>query len=224
MIIPFFTCRRIVVGTTLGAATVLAAAGVCAQTGTASPNGPSTALRPMTWLDVQNLRQLGTPVTSPDGKSALYTLSVPDWKEARRQSDLFIVSTTQGVASTRRLTYTNEKSETAPTWSRDGRFFAFLSDRDATANAAATATRGSTLPTNGPGMQYLPQAAGGGTGSATSQLFMMRPDGGEARRITDARDGVSTYAFSPSGRIMNSCDVALPVPPPAACGRYCMPG
>src|SRR2546430_3634459 len=28
----------------------------------------------------------------------------------------------------------------------------------------------------------------------------MRPDGGEARRITDAKDGVSTYAFSPDGR------------------------
>ena len=32
------------------------------------------------------------------------------------------------------------------------------------------------------------------------QLYMMRPDGGEARRITDAKEGVSDYAFSPDGR------------------------
>lgn len=32
-----------------------------------------------------------------------------------------------------------------------------------------------------------------------SQLFMMRPDGGEARRITDAEEGVSDFLFSPDG-------------------------
>ena len=33
-----------------------------------------------------------------------------------------------------------------------------------------------------------------------SQLFLMRPDGGEARRITAARDGVSRFAFSYDGQ------------------------
>ena len=157
-----------------------------------------TLPRPMTWVDVQQIRQAGTPVPSPDGRWALYTLSVPDWTNARRQSDIYVVSTTQGVPSTKRLTYTNEKSESAPAWSRDGQYFAFLSDRD-TPVTPAVATRGSTLPTSGPGMQYLPAAAGG-SGGAASQLFFMRPDGGEARRITDARDGVSTFAFSSDGR------------------------
>ncbi|MEO8619994.1 MAG: S9 family peptidase [bacterium] len=152
----------------------------------------------MNWLDVQNMRQIGTLVPSPDGKRALYTLSVPDWKEARRQSDLYLVGTQQGVSSTRRLTYTADKSETAPQWSRDGQFFVFLSDRDA--NAAPSASRGSALPLTGPGAPYFPAAAGGGMGSATSQLYLMRPDGGEARKITDARDGVSTYAFSKDGQ------------------------
>ena len=34
-----------------------------------------------------------------------------------------------------------------------------------------------------------------------SQLYLMRPDGGEARKITDAKDGVSRFAFSPDGRV-----------------------
>ncbi len=158
------------------------------------------APRPMTWVDAQNVKQFSAAVPSPDGKWALYSLSTPDWKEARRQSDLYLVSTSQGVVSTRQLTFTNEKNETNPAWSRDGKFFVFLSDRDAPTGGAAAANRGGTLPTSGPGMQYLPAASGGGMGGAGMQLFMMRPDGGEARRITDARDGVTTFAFSPDGR------------------------
>jgi dipeptidyl aminopeptidase/acylaminoacyl peptidase len=153
----------------------------------------------MTWLDVQNMRQVGTPVPSADGRAVLYTLSIPDWKEARRQTDIYLVNTQQGVPSTRRLTYTATKNETSPAWTRDGQNFVFLSDRDAAPVAAPAGTRGSTLPTSGPGMQYLPPAAGGG-GGASSQLYLMRPDGGEARRITDARDGVSSFAFSDDGR------------------------
>ena len=160
---------------------------------------PQPAPRPMSWVDVQSVSQVQTPVPSPDGKWALYVLSTPDWKNARRQSDIYLVSTTQGVASTRRLTYTAEKNETNPAWTRDGKFLVFSSDRDAPAANTATASRTSVLPTTGPGMQYLPQAAGI-AGSAGTQLYLMRPDGGEARRITDARDGVSSYALSPDGQ------------------------
>ena len=35
--------------------------------------------------------------------------------------------------------------------------------------------------------------------ASRNQLYMMRPDGGEARRITDAKEGVSDFAFSPDG-------------------------
>lgn len=154
--------------------------------------------RPMTWLDVQNMRQIGTPAPSPDGKWLLYTLSVPDWKEARRQNDIYLVSTLTGVPSTKRLTFTTEKNEVAPTWSRDGKLIVFLSDRDAPVNAAVN--RGSSLPTSGPGAPYFPPAVGGGVGGASYQLYLMRPDGGEARRITDAKDGVSTFAFTKDGQ------------------------
>ncbi len=160
---------------------------------------PSSPPRPMTFLDMQNLRQATAPVLSPDGKSALYTLSVPDWNAARRQSDVYVVSTQLGAPSARRLTFTSDKNESAPAWSRDGKFFVFLSDRDAPAAAAGAAARASTLPTSGPGAPYFPPAAGGGMGGPTYQLFLMRPDGGEARRIIDARDGVTTYAFSKDG-------------------------
>lgn len=127
--------------------------------------------RPMTFLDIQNMRQVGSPAPSPDGRWLLYTISTPDWKEARRQTDIYLVSIEQGVASTRQMTFTKDKNESEPRWARDGSFFVFASNREAPSSAASQ-----------------------------NQLYLMRPDGGEARRITDAKDGVSTFALSHDGK------------------------
>jgi dipeptidyl aminopeptidase/acylaminoacyl peptidase len=126
--------------------------------------------RPMTFLDVQQMRNVASPAPSADGRWMLYTVSTMDWKEARRQTDIYVVSIQQGIASTKQLTFTKEKNETSPRWSKDGTWFVFLSNRDA------------------------PESA-----SSRNQLYLMRPDGGEARRITDAREGVADFAFSKDG-------------------------
>src|SRR5262245_8786548 len=96
----------------------------------------------MTFLDVQNMRQASAADLSPDGRMMLYTISTPDWNQARRQSDIYLVSTERGVSSTRQLTFTKDKNETNPRWSRDGSFVAFLSDRDAAGAATAGGGRG----------------------------------------------------------------------------------
>ena len=126
--------------------------------------------RPMSFLDMQQTRQAGGQAVSPDGKWMLYTLSTPDWKEAKRQSDVYLVSMTQGVGDTRQLTFTTDKNETSPTWLPDGKSFVFASNREAPTNAA------------------------------TNQLYWMRPDGGEARRISDAKDGVGAFDFTRDGK------------------------
>lgn len=124
------------------------------------------APRPMTFLDQRLLRQAGAPALSPDGSRLLYTLSVPDWQAAKSYTDVYVVSTTAGLPSTRQLTFSKGKNETSPRWSQDGSFFVFSSDRD----------------------------------GAVNQLYLMRTDGGEAQRITDAKDGVGTFAFTRDGR------------------------
>src|SRR5262247_2525805 len=113
---------------------VLAALAVLAAT---SPLGAQTSPRALTFLDAQNMRQASGAELSPDGRSMLYTLSVPDWNAARRQSDVYMVSLDRGLPSTRQLTFTKDKNETSPKWSNDGSFIAFLSDRDATTAAPA---------------------------------------------------------------------------------------
>jgi len=129
-----------------------------------------SAKRPMTWLDAQHLRSASAPALSPDGRLAVYALSTPDWKTATTQSDLYLVPTDRGVTATRQLTFTTGKNEGNPQWSPTGGWFVFASNREAPANAANQ-----------------------------QQLYVMSPDGGEARRVTAAREGVSTYAFTRDG-------------------------
>lgn len=124
----------------------------------------------MTFLDMQLQRAAGSPTLSPDGRQVLYTLRVPNWKEARSSTDIYLVSVAGGVSSTKQMTFTSDKNETSPSWGPGGAFFVFRSNRDGT---------GANPP---------------------EQLFVMRTDGGEAKRITDARDGVANFEFTRDGR------------------------
>ncbi|MDT8340637.1 MAG: S9 family peptidase [Longimicrobiales bacterium] len=134
-----------------------------------SPAPAAAQERPMTFLDMQYMANAGSWTPSPDGAWMLYTVSTPDWMEDERQTDLHVVRLAEGVPSSRRLTFTEDANETQPRWAPDGSFFVFASNRDAE-NARAG-----------------------------SQLYMMRLDGGEARRITEAARGVSGFDFSPDG-------------------------
>src|SRR2546422_4104917 len=149
----------------------------------AQTTASSNTVRPITFLDRQLQRDVGSPTPSPDGKWLLYTLSTPDWNQGNRQTDIYLVSVKDGVPSTKQMTFTKEKNETSPRWSRDGKLFVFLANRDAT----------STPPTP-------PTGTAGGTPTSQNQIYIMRPDGGEARKITDAKEGVSTLDFSKDGK------------------------
>ncbi len=129
----------------------------------------TNARRPMTWMDIQETSRAGSWKPSPDSKWMLYTVSTPNWEDAASYSDIHLVSMQQGLPSHRQMTFTENKNETSPAWSPDGSWFVFRSDRDAT----------------GSGHQ--------------DQLYMMHPDGGEARKITAAKDGVGDFRFSPDG-------------------------
>ena len=127
--------------------------------------------RPMTFMDIMDMRQVSTPAISPDGKWALYSLSTPDWRAAKSFSDIYLVSLDSGLPSNRQMTFTKDRNESSPQWSRDGKYFVFASNREA------------------------PQS-----NANQNQLYLMRPDGGEARKLTEAKDGVGAFAFSHDGR------------------------
>lgn len=125
--------------------------------------------RPMNWMDVQLFKRAGSFELSPDGQLMLYTVSSPNWEEANSQSDIHLVNLREGYTSSQQLTFTDDKNESSPAWGPDPSYFVFASNRDA------------------------------GNGLRGNQLYFMRTDGGEARKITSAKDGVSNFQFSPDG-------------------------
>lgn len=119
--------------------------------------------RPMTFMDVMEMRGVGGGQLSPDGARVVYTVSLPHWKSGKAYTDVFVADAHTGAA--RQMTFTREKNETGPQWARDGKRFAFLSDRE-----------------------------------GSQQVYLMPVDGGEARKLTEAKDGVHAFAFSRDGK------------------------
>jgi len=119
--------------------------------------------RPMTFMDVMEMRGVGGGSLSPDGARVIYTVSLPHWKSGKTYTDIFVADAASGVS--RQMTFTREKNETGPQWARDGRRVAFLSDRE-----------------------------------GSQQVYLMSVEGGEARKLTEAKDGVHAFAFSRDGK------------------------
>lgn len=119
--------------------------------------------RPVKPEDFYLLRMVSDPQLSPDGKRVAYTVSWPDRESDEGRMAVYVASV-EGRSEPRR--FTQGKRDHSPRWSPDGRYLAFVSNREERKN----------------------------------QIFVAPLDGGEPRRITNAKFGVSSPAWSPDCR------------------------
>ncbi|MHA4810518.1 S9 family peptidase [Flavitalea flava] len=126
--------------------------------------------RSMRPSDIYRLPILGDAQVSPDGKWVAYTISTVDTTRDRRNSDIWMIS----WDGSQNLQITNSpEGESKPRWSPDGKYLSFLSSRQATEPTA-------TIKGN--------------------QVWLMDRRGGEGKRLTEIKGGVSDYAWSPDGK------------------------
>lgn len=125
--------------------------------------------RGITAEDYYAFESLSDPHLSPDGKLVAYVVTTIDQKQNRRNSSIWLAAT-DGSRAPWQFT-TSPQSSSSPRWSPDGQWLAFLSTRP--------------------------------TGSATeapkTQIYILSMHGGEARRVTNLKNGASGFQWSPDG-------------------------
>ena len=134
--------------------------------------------RPMNFLDVLQFKTIGAGTLSQNDSYFAYTVSSLDWKSGKRYTDIYLSAAAGGAS--RQMTFTPDKDEWAPALSADGRWLAFLSNRESRPNAG----------NEGP-PEILTRAG---------LLYLMPVAGGEARKISDAPGTVTAFAWSRDGR------------------------
>jgi len=126
--------------------------------------------RAITIDDVIDLVQLSAPRISPDGRRVLYTVSeVGKWKDNKRVTSIWIVDA-DGAGPRRFLAHEKDR---APAWSPDGRFVAFLAERE-----------------NPPGKE---------SDGSVVDIWIIPADGGEASKLSDHKGKIRAFEWTKDG-------------------------
>jgi dipeptidyl aminopeptidase/acylaminoacyl peptidase len=118
--------------------------------------------------DVYALTSVAEPRLSPDGRYVAYVVNRID-REANGYRAAIWIAPLDGADEPRQFT-SGERRDWSPRWSSDGRWLAFVSNRD------------------------------GEDEKAHGELYVMPADGGEPRRLTEGTEGVESIAWSPDSR------------------------
>ena len=114
---------------------------------------------------------ISDPNLSPDGKLVAYVVTKIDRAQNRRNSSIWMAAT-DGSRAPWQFT-TSPQSSNSPRWSPDGKSLTFLSSR--------------------------PEAGAGANAEPRTQVYSLSLSGGEAKRLTNIKNGVSQFRWSPDG-------------------------
>ena len=135
-------------------------------------------LRSITTEDLYSIKFLSRPRISPDGQRVAYVVTTIDEYRHEYHSAIWMAPTAGGEP---RLFTTGSANASNPTWSPDGRWLAFVSNRE----------------TNVTDLDLKKQKK---VEKGKSQIWLIPSDGGEARQLTFMEHGASSPVWSPDSK------------------------
>ncbi|QBD78065.1 S9 family peptidase [Ktedonosporobacter rubrisoli] len=136
--------------------------------------------RSITIEDLYSFKFLSRPRIAPDGERVAFVVTTIDEREHKYSSSIWV--TAIDGSSARRFTSATARTG-EPSWSPDGRWLAFVSDREGE-----------------PGDKDRKEQKKHGKGKP--QIWLMPTDGGEARQITFMEHGASAPVWSPDSKYL----------------------
>ncbi len=154
---------------------------LCAVAMAPASLGAQGGKRPMSIDDIMSMKTVSAPAISPNGATVVFAVS--GWEHPNAKGDTakgdrhevrshVWLAPTDGSRPARQVTF-GERGESAPAFSPDGSTIAFLTARGVTASGSDT-----------------PRA----------QVWLLSLAGGEAEKLTDAKEGVSAFSWAPDGK------------------------
>src|SRR5215470_1294750 len=156
-----------------------------------------TAKRGVTPEDYFSFRFLSDPHISPDGKLVAYVVTTVDRRQNRRHSSIWMAPM-DGSRPPWQFT-TSPQSSNSPRWSPDGQILAFLSSRPAVPASDSNRGRGQAGETPMPPGPVASPAGPSVASEPKNQVYALSMSGGEARQLTNLRNGTSGFQWSPDG-------------------------
>lgn len=117
---------------TLQALTLAGLIGAVSAPSAQQPAGPTID-------DVINLKRVGAPAISPNGQQVAYTIRETNWDENAFETEIWIADVATGQS---RQVTNSRKSSMQPSFSPDGAWLGFVSDRDGKRQVYRIALRG----------------------------------------------------------------------------------
>jgi dipeptidyl aminopeptidase/acylaminoacyl peptidase len=135
--------------------------------------------RSITVEDLYKLRPASQPRISPDGKQIAFVVTSIDERKYEYRTSIWVVPTDGGEA--RQFT-SGTANASSPAWSPDGRWLAFVSEREGETTQAAGEKDAKKL------------------GKGKPQIWLIPTGGGEAHQLTHMQHGASNPVWSPDSQ------------------------
>jgi dipeptidyl aminopeptidase/acylaminoacyl peptidase len=134
-----------------------------------------------------NLKTIGGARISPDGRFIAYRVRETDWKENAYVRQIWLVNVATGASF--QLTR-GKKSSDAPEWSPDGRWLAFITEREGNA----------IVPAGGEKKEGKDEKKEGEGKPAARQIWVISPEGGGAWQLTQQETDIGGFHWSRDGK------------------------